>query len=255
MKRIQTLTITIILVLASLAAVSAYNPYTVSSVKEMPSGQTMLPSAQYNTQQNPYGTGLQGYDPYYKSEYPYYYSIYTDSTRGGIDRVTNLDVRAMQRSKPNRIRTTIYLAPPGGHENYERGYPPYAPRGTARIYSSEARSNAIGEVLISTKDIEPSYNDNTVYEAWLYDKDTGYRTSMGQFKTVFGGVGSLQYKVATYLDGYDYIIITKEPKLDLDPRPSQDVVLLGPITSPAQYSRPFTYTQEQYGYVTRAAQN
>ncbi|MBD3303976.1 hypothetical protein GF343_02435 [Candidatus Woesearchaeota archaeon] len=244
-----------VIMLLSAMAVEAYNPYTVSSLKEMPSSQTLLPSEQYQTNKNPYGTGLQGYDPYYKSDYPYTYSIYTDPLRGGIDRVTNLDVRAQQRSRPYKIDQTVYLAPPGGWEEYERGYPPYAPRGTARIYSSQSRSNAVGEVIISTKDIKPSYNDNTWYEGWLFDSTTGYRTSLGVFKAVFGGVGALTYKITTYLDGYDYVIITKEPKNDNDPRPSDEIALIGEIKPPAQYVRPFTYTQSQYGYVTRAAQN
>ncbi|MBW3002348.1 hypothetical protein KY338_04255 [Candidatus Woesearchaeota archaeon] len=250
MKKIIMFGIAVMAFLSAIAIVEAYNPYT-----QIVDYGDVLKSQTDGSKEQIYGHSLQGYDPYYKSDYPYTYSIYTDPLRGGIDRVTNLDVRAQQRSIPYRIDQTVYLAPPGGWEEYERGYPPYAPRGTARIYSSQSRSNAVGEVIISTKDIAPSYNDNTVYEAWLYSSSTGYRTSLGVFKAIFGGVGALTYKITTYLDGYDYVIITKEPKNDNDPRPSDDIVLIGEIQAPAQYVRPFTYTQSQYGYVTRAAQN
>ncbi|MBW3004572.1 hypothetical protein KY310_01965 [Candidatus Woesearchaeota archaeon] len=250
MKKTLIFGIAVMVFLSAIAIVEAYNPYT-----QIVDYGDVLKSQTGGTKEQIYGHSLQGYDPYYKSDYPYTYSIYTDPLRGGIDRVTNLDVRAQTRSIPYRIDQTVYLAPPDGWEEYERGYPPYAPRGTARIYSSQSRSNAVGEVIISTKDIEPSYNDNTVNEAWLYDIDTGYRTSLGVFKSIFGGVGALTYKITTYLDGYDYVIITKEPKNDVDPRPSDDIILIGEIQTPAQYVRPFTYTQSQYGYVTSEAAN
>lgn len=236
MKKILIIGLGIMILLAGIAFAQGYNPYRIPS-------------------QSVYGYALTGYDPYYTSEYPYYHSIYTDVTRGGPDRITNLDVRAMQSNIPNKIQTTVYLAPVGGHKEHEKGFPPYAPRGTARVYSSQSRAYASGEVSISTKDIAPSDRDNTVYEAWLFDSKTGYRTSMGVFKAIFGGVGVLTYRVQTYLDGYDYIIITKEPANDQDPRPSDEIVLLGPITVPSQYTRPFTYTQSQYGYVTKEAMN
>ena len=250
MKKIIVFGIAVMLFLSAIAIVEAYNPYT-----QIVDYQDTLQGYKAGSKESIYGHALQGYDPYYKSDFPYTYSIYTDVLRGGPDRFTNYDVRAQTRSIPYKIDQTVYLAPPGGHKAYEKGYPPYAPRGTARIYSSQSRSNAVGEVLIHTKDIEPSYNDNTFYEGWLFDSKTGYRTSLGVFKAVFGGVGALTYKITTYLDGFDYVLITKEPKNDQDPRPSDEIVLIGEIQTPAQYVRPFTYTQSQYGYVTSEAAN
>lgn len=198
-------------------------------------------------------TAFTGYDPYYVSPFPYEgSSIYTDPTRAGPHRITNLDVRVQA---PKKIRCTVYLTPPGGHKPYERGFAPYAPRATARIYSSMSRSNAVGEVIISTKDLAPSYKDNTVYEAWLFDAHSGYRTSLGVFEAIFGGVGALNYRITNYLEGYDYVIITKEPFPDPDPTPGE-VVLIGeinPNTPSSLYVQPFGVTKDMYGYKTSEA--
>ena len=198
-------------------------------------------------------TTLTGYDPNYKSPFPYEgSSIYTDPSRAGPHRFTNIDVRVQ---RPKRIRFTAYMTPPGGTEPYTRGFAPYAPRGNARIFSSMSRSNAVGEVRISTKDIEPSYKDNTVYEAWLFDADSGYRTSMGVFEALFGGVSAFTYRITNYLEGYDYVIITKEPFPDPDPTPGE-VVLIGeisPNTPASLYVQPFGETKEMYGYTTSEA--
>jgi hypothetical protein len=189
----------------------------------------------------------------YVSPFPYAgSSIYTDPYRAGPHRFTDYDTRV---HKPFRISKTVYLTPPGGHKPHEKGFAPYAPRGTARIYSSQARSYAVGEVIIKTKDLEPSYKRNMLREGWLYDSKTGYRTSMGKFKTIFGGVGSLTYNVKTYLDGYDYVIITEEPPIDLDPRPSETILLMGAINPQPQYVRSFGDTKETYGYLTSEASN
>ena len=187
----------------------------------------------------------------YVSPFPYAgSSIYTDPYRAGPQRFTDYDTRVQ---RPFRISQTVYLLPPGGQKPYEKGFAPYAPRGTARIYSSQARAYATGEVIIKTKDLEPSYKKNMLREGWLYDSKTGYRTSMGKFKTIFGGVGSLTYHVNTYLDGYDYIIITEEPPIDPDPRPSETILLMGEIRPQPQYVRTFGETRDTYGYVTSEA--
>lgn len=214
-----------------------------------------IAAAQTNPYGNPYGTpygyALQGYNQNYVSPMPYAgSSIYTDPDRAGPDRLTHYDQRVQP---PREIKKTVFLEPPGGTQPLVRGFPHFAPRGNALVYSSTARAYAIGQVVLKTKDIEPSYNDNTYYEGWLFDADTGYRTSMGVFKAVFGGNGLLQYNVQDYLDGYDYIIVTKEPKPDLDPSPSQEVVLVGEINPPVSYYNPFTQTQTDYGYVIKEA--
>ena len=199
---------------------------------------------------DPYGYGLQGYQHDYKSPYPYAgSSIYTDPNRAGPERYTHYDVRVQPA---HRIRTTVYLEPPGGTRPLVHGFPHFAPRGTARIYSSQARANPVGEVLLTTKEIAPTERASNVYEAWLFDADTGYRSSMGLFRTPQGGFGSLNYRVNDYLDGYDFVLVTKEPFPDPDPQPGE-VVLIGKISTEAQYVRPFTEYEAEYGFTTREA--
>ena len=199
----------------------------------------------------PYGYALQGYDGNYKSPMPYAgSSIYTDPNRAGPDRFTHYDQRVQP---PREIKRTVFLEPPGGTQPLVRGFPHFAPRGNALIYSSMARAYALGQVVLKTKDIEPSYKDNTYYEGWLFDADTGYRTSLGVFTATFGGNGLLQYNVQDYLDGYDFIIVTKEPKNDPDPAPSAEVVLIGEIQPPVSYYNTYTTTQSDYGYVMKEA--
>ncbi|MBW2986026.1 hypothetical protein KY333_01515 [Candidatus Woesearchaeota archaeon] len=214
-----------------------------------------IATAQDNPYGNPYGStygyALQGYQHDYKSPFPFGgSSIYTDPDRAGPHRFTHYDQRVQP---PREIKKTVFLEPPGGQEPLVRGFPAFAPRGNALIYSSTARAYALGQVVLKTKDIEASSKDNTYYEGWLFDADTGYRTSLGVFQATTFGNGLLQYNIDDYLDGYDYILVTKEPKPDLDPSPSQEVVLIGEIQAPVSYYKPFTSTQTDYGYVTKEA--
>ena len=223
MKKILTLGIVIVALLSCIAIVHAIEPY---------------------------GYAIQGYQHDYKSPFPYLgSSIYTDPNRAGPQRFTHLDERVQPA---HRIQTTVYLEPPGGTRPLVHGFPHFAPRGVARIYSSQARANPAGEVLLTTKDIEPTYKMDSVYEGWLFDADTGYRASLGVFRVPFGGYGTLNYHITDYLDGYDFVLVTKEPFPDPDPQPGE-VVLVGEISSQAQYVRPFTDYQRDFGYTSREA--
>jgi len=182
----------------------------------------------------------------YKSPYPYGgSSIYTDVGRSGPQRITNYDVRVQEYS----IDYMSSMLPIEGADNetFFKKYYPFYPRGSARIESRRSRYYPRAVVKISTKDLEPSYKRNSVYEAWLYDADTGYRLSLGIFKAAMGGVGVLDYKSNNYLDQYDYVVITEEPYPDPDPLPGE-IVLIGPIQKTREYVRPFTTAQQDYGY-------
>ncbi|MEM4263340.1 MAG: hypothetical protein QW666_00395 [Candidatus Woesearchaeota archaeon] len=181
----------------------------------------------------------------YVSPYPYGgSSIYTDVGRSGPQRISNYDTRVQEY----KVSTTVELKPPveKGYDYFAK-YLPFYPRGSARLDSRRNRYYPRSHVVLSTKDIEPSYKKNNVYEAWLYDADTGYRLSLGIFKAAMGGVGLLEYRGNNYLDPYDFVVVTAEPYPDPDPLPGE-VVLIGPIMKQREYYRPFTYQQQLYGY-------
>lgn len=181
----------------------------------------------------------------YVSPYPYGgSSIYTDVGRSGPQRISDYDIRVQEY----KISTTVELVPPveEGYDYFTK-YRPFYPRATARVDSRRHRYYPRSHVVITTKDIEPSYKTNNVYEGWLYDADTGYRLSMGIFKASMGGVGRLEYRSNSYLDPYDFIVITSEPYPDPDPLPGE-IILVGPIEKQDEYYRPFTYQEEMYGY-------
>jgi len=180
----------------------------------------------------------------YKSPYPYAgSSIYTDVYRTGPQRITDYDIR-MQRDY--KIDTYVYLNPIE-EEKWTRGYPPFAPRATAEILSSRSRYTPTCQIHVSTKDLEPSYKNGGVYEAWLYDADTGYRFSFGVFKASMGGVGVVTYRGSHYLDQYDFVVITEEPYPDPDPLPGEPI-LMGEIKKPADYFRAWPKQDLDYGY-------
>ncbi len=151
--------------------------------------------------------------------------------RYGVERVTHYDPRVNFA----RINTIVYLAP-GVLEDFRGagrgGYAPFYGRAAARVSSSTWYGFPRARVDIKTKDLIPSDEINAQYEAWLVDKDTGYRLSLGTFTTLFGGVGELWWKSDTYyLDPYDLMEITVEPYDDTDVLPGE-VVLVGAVPPP-----------------------
>lgn len=152
------------------------------------------------------------------------------------------------RIQYKKLVTTVYLTPPQPPV-FARGYPPFYPRGTARLQSVRSAYKPTGEVLIDVKDLRPSYQDNSYYQAWLYDAESGYALNLGQFETYGGGVGSMEYNGNHYFDAYDYVLITREPKDDIDPRPSNDEVLIGKIQQRQYYEpTPLLGARASYGY-------
>lgn len=153
------------------------------------------------------------------------------------------------RVQRQEFDTIIYLTPPEP-PIFARGYPAYYQRGTARIKSVRNPYKPSGQVLISTKDLRPSYNDNTWYQGWLYDADSGAFLNLGVFEAIGGGVGEIDYWGFQYLDAYDYVVVTREPRDDTDPRPSDDQVLIGKITHQpytAYLPTPMLGEKAQYG--------
>ncbi len=152
------------------------------------------------------------------------------------------------RIQYKKLDVWVHLTPLQ-HPTFARGYPPFFARGTARVQSVRSAYKPTGEVDINVKDLRPSGRDNTYYQAWLYDSDSGYTLNVGQFETMEGGVGSHQYRGSHYFDAYDFVLITREKRGDLDPRPSNDEVLIGKIEHKAFYEpKPLLGERASYGY-------
>jgi len=165
---------------------------------------------------------------------------------GGVHRFNEYFYDPRVQDKKFDVR--VYLTPPNPPV-FARGYPPFYPRGSAWIQSVRTQYKPHGAVTVSVKELRPSYNDNTVYQAWLYDADSGYALSLGQFETIGGGVADLKFRGSFYFDAYDYVLVTREPNDDIDPRPSDDEVLIGKISFRALYEpMPLLGERAQYGY-------
>lgn len=154
------------------------------------------------------------------------------------------------RVQTDKFDTMIHMTPPEP-PIWARGYPSYYPRGTARIQSVRSPYKSSSSVHIQTKDLRPSWQDTTLYQGWLFNSRSGAYLNLGQFEAIGGGVGQLIFQGSQYLNPYDYVIITREPRSDADPRPSTDVVLNGKVTLGAyQYYAPVPLLSKwgQYGY-------
>jgi len=141
----------------------------------------------------------------------------------------------------------VYLTPPKPPVSAS-GQPATYPRGTARVQSTRSPYLPNAYVTIKVKDLRPSEYDNTYYQAWLLDSDTGYSLNLGLFDTIGGGVGSMSFMSTNYLDPYDFVVITREPRDDKDLRPSTDVVLMGKIVWQKYYVPSLLGEKEQMGY-------
>jgi hypothetical protein len=136
---------------------------------------------------------------------------------------------------------------------FARGYPPYYPRGHARLTSVRNPFRPLGQAIIYVKDVRPTSQDNSLYQAWLYDADSGYLLNLGKFDTS-ASVGQLHYTGKHYFDVYDYVLLTREPRVDPDPRPSNDEVLIGRIVPATAYQpMPLLRGKAQSGYSYRVS--
>jgi hypothetical protein len=165
-----------------------------------------------------------------------YRTPFSFEKRLGVQRVTHYDPRVNFA----RIDAMVYLDPLGVEEQIgagRGGYAPFYPRGTAKIRSSTWYGFPRAQVNINTKDLEPSFEIDAQYEAWLVDAETGYRLSLGTFTTAFGGVGEIWYVANTYFDSYDWVEVTVEPYDDNDVSPGP-IVLLGRIPPPTHFNPP-----------------
>lgn len=154
------------------------------------------------------------------------------------------DPRVQDRNSAAIVHLTP-IQPP----TFARGYPPFYPRGTAVVKSTYSPYNPRGSVMVSVKDLRPSYNDNSFYQGWLYDADYGYLLNLGKFETLDGGAGELDFRGSYYFDAYDFVLITREPRDDTDPRPSDKEVLIGMLQYRKLYEpKPLLGERASYGY-------
>lgn len=160
----------------------------------------------------------------------------------GVERVTNYDPRVNY----GRINTFVYLTPPAPKEYVgagRGGYAPFYPRATVQIGSTSWYGSPLINIVVKTKDLDPSYDKNMMYEVWLVDAETGYRLSVGTFTTGFGGVGELYYTMNNYADPYDFVEITSEPFEDFDVSPGP-LVLVGGINARDRTPQPGYFNPE-----------
>ncbi len=164
---------------------------------------------------------------------------------GGVERLNPYAFDP--RVQYHKIEQFVYLSPTRA-PTFARGYPNYYPRGTARIQSVRSAYRPTLRVNVQLKDVRPSYYDNTVYQAWLYDVDSGYSLNLGQFQAIEGNNAQMVYSGSHYADEYEYVIITREPKGDIDPRPSDDEIMIGKIAKRDYYEPPILKQRASYGY-------
>ncbi len=144
--------------------------------------------------------------------------------------------------------TWVYLEPPEPPV-FATGQPQYYPRGTARVQSQRSPYIPHGNILLKVKDLRPSDYDNSYYQAWLLDAESGYYLNLGVFDTIGGGVASMQFNMQKYFDPFDFVVVTREPRDDEDPRPSDDVVLIGNFVKKDYYvPSPILGEKQMAGY-------
>jgi hypothetical protein len=154
------------------------------------------------------------------------------------------------RVQTQKYDVTVHMTPQEA-PIFARGYPAYYPRGTARVQTVRSPYKSSSSVHIQTKDLRPSWQDSTFYQGWLYNSKSGATLNMGQFEAINGGVGELIYSGTADLFPYDTVFISREPRPDADPRPSDDIVLNGQIDYGAyQYYAP-TPILSKYGQYGR----
>ncbi len=152
----------------------------------------------------------------------------------GVERVTNYDPRVNFA----RMDSIVYLRPIEYGDYYGAGRGGEAPfyyRGTARIMSSSWYGFPRAQAVIQTKDLPVTDKERIQFEVWLVDTQTNYRMSLGSFTTMFGGIGTLDYRIDNYFDAYDLVEVTVEPLDDMDEAPGE-VILIGLIPPPTQFS-------------------
>jgi hypothetical protein len=166
---------------------------------------------------------------------------------GGVQRLNEYFYDARVRNQIT-VDQWVYLTPPEP-PIFATGQPPFYPRGTAQVTSVRSAYQPKGSVTIKVKDLRPSSYDNTYYQAWLYDSRSGGYLNLGMFEAIMGGVGELEIDMTNYFDAYDMVMITREPRDDSDPRPTDDIVLLGKIMKNQYYEpMPVLGAKAQYGW-------
>lgn len=112
-------------------------------------------------------------------------------------------------------------------------------KATARVQSlsnsfySAYKDRPQGIVMMKIRELPPLSSEE-LYEAWIVDEDSGYPLSMGLFKTGIQGTASFDFEIRRPLMGFDTLVVTREPFPDYDPRPSNDIILVGFIEPPRE---------------------
>jgi len=145
-------------------------------------------------------------------------------------RITNFDPRVLAV----RFQTFVYMEPTylDAYKGTGRGgYPPFWPRATAYVRSSESAGYPRTTITVKTKDLPSSFEEPVFFEVWLYDDETEQALSLGIFFTSMGGSAEFEYNYRNYIGPYDRLLITIESFYDEDPGPGS-VILEGYVERP-----------------------
>lgn len=161
---------------------------------------------------------------------------------GGVQRFNPyfFDPRIVYR----KLDTFVYLRPIEPI-TFSRGYPPFFPRGTARVESVRDKFFPEGQVQVKVKDLKPSWVGNSYYKAFLVDDDSGYWLNLGTFEALGGGTGVLEYRGQHYFDEYDRVVISEVQYFDSVERGTP--ILAGLIKQRDYYEPPQPAYYRQFG--------
>ncbi len=97
-------------------------------------------------------------------------------------------------------------------------------RVTGKVATSMSR-DITDKVRLSVKAKDLDTPSNSVFEVWLMDSFSGHKTSIGAFTTK-NGRGDFRYAgEMVNFRIYDQLVITKEPRHDLNPAPSEIILV------------------------------
>lgn len=97
--------------------------------------------------------------------------------------------------------------------------------GIAEIKASLDKNSDIVRVTIELRVSDLQMPSDHVLEAWLVDRDTGFKLSLGAFTTNPDRSGKMKFREnLVNFDIYDSLVVTSEPVRDTDPNPSMEIL-------------------------------
>lgn len=144
--------------------------------------------------------------------------------------ISNFDPEMRGFARLDRWVDLLPYDPLGGVVNGEQ----VLQKGTMRIMST-GNEYGVGlnkayprsQIFLQVVNLPPA-GEGMVYEAWLVDDETEYPLSLGLIKSGAGLTSQLNWEIRRLVHMFDYVMITMESYPDVDPSPSE-IVMLGRI--------------------------